>query len=276
MVDEIVQEIPQEVNAEQPAQEVKAEAEPIKEEVLDWSKDKRFSNFTGKADQAVSEMYKMLKGYDKSYTPLQMAMKKYGVSDTASLEKTLEEYKSLKDPNNDVNKFIDYLNPILGNETKAKALQTTIEKMRSEIDRETFGSHLSQAEIQALKEAQTVKQEFEQLKEQQEVATIRETISQNLTKVEKYAKDNNLEFNKDEFLRYCKEKNVPSHLMEDVFLAKAKPYIVNNESRKAEEKVLQNINQGRNGSISSGKGSSEAVTKENFSSALDRVLGVNK
>jgi len=276
MVDEVVQEVQQEVTQVTPEQGTEQAQQSTQQEVLDWTKDKRFGSFGDKPEQAISEMYKMLKGYDKTYTPIQMAIKKYGISDHAALEKTLEEYKSLKDPNNDVNKFIDYLNPILSNEAKAKAFQTTIEKMKSEIEREQFGSHLSAMEIQQLKEAQTLKQEFEQMKQQQEVNQIKETITENLGKVEKYAKDNNLEFDKNEFLAYCRDKNVPSHLMEDVFLAKAKPFIINNETRKAEEKVLQNINQGRNGSMPIGKSGTEGQVKENFGSALDKILGINK
>jgi hypothetical protein len=65
--------------------------------------------------------------------------------------------------------------------------------------------------------------------------------------------------------------------MMDIFQAKAKPFVINNETRKAEEKLLKNQEENRKGGIVAGnKGIPSQKGKENFMSALDRVLGSNK
>jgi len=243
------------------------------EKPQDWTADKRFSSFGNKPEMAISEMYKMLKGYDKTYTPIQMAIKKYGINDSKSLEQTLEEYKGLKDPNNDINKLIDYLRPVLADQKRLPAFQQTIEKMKQEIDREKFGSNLSPEEIQALKAGQEANERLAQLEEEREVERIEQAINKSVSDIKTYAEKNNLQFETKEFLDYCQNNQVPSHLMMDVFMAKAKPFIVNNESRKAEENVMRNLEENKRGGIGVGNKSNAPASKPNsYKSGMDAIL----
>jgi len=260
-----------EVKAAEPSQEVNSEQ--VSQEVLDITKDPRWDK-DWKKD--INNVYKALKGYDKSFTPVQMALKKYGIADPTALEKVLEEYKTYTNPEGEVSRLLGMLDPIAKDPADIEWFQKTVQDKLAEIRFRGLDKNLPPEIKQAIMEGKEAKQKADKLEEELEVSKIRSEISSNLTEIKKYAKDNELEFNEAEFLNYCKEKNVPANLLMDVFQAKAKPFIVNNETRKAEENVLTNIEKAKKGGIStSSKSSAPVKGKEGLGKALDRILGIN-
>ena len=113
---------------------------------------------------------------------------------------------------------------------------------------------------------------MEKFKEDQEVEKIRGEITSRLGEIEKYAKEKGLEFDSNEFLKYCQKRNVPVDLMQDVFEAKARPFIEKQIATNTEKTVLNNVQKNQKGAIVSGN--KTAVPGKNASGWLDQITSV--
>lgn len=269
LVEEKESVIPQESDQQAPetAKPVSNEAQ----EVIDsWEKDPR-TDKVWKKDP--NNLYKSYRNLEKSYTPTQQVLKEFGFNTPDELKAALGEYKGYKDPNNELNQFLTYIAPILENEKYQGQFKSTLEKLRAELDKEQFGPHLNEQEILALKEAKEAKAEMQKFREEREVEQIKTEINTQLSEIEKYAESMNLQFDKNEFLKYCRDKNVPTNLMRDIFEAKARPFAEKAAAEKREQAVLKNIKNNQAGNISSGnKVSAPKGQPLSYLEQIDRVL----
>jgi len=260
---------------DQPAPE--AQAQPT--ENLDWNKDKR----KGVLWKSENDLYKSYREMEKMQSPLKSELntikesfKKYGVEDPKKITEILEEYRKLKDPEYEVNKFLGHLDPILSNEVYSNQLKSTIEKLRKEAEREKFGSNLSDTEIQALKEAQSTKSEMEELRIQLAKAEIKEKMQASLKDIDAYAKENDLEFDQGKFLNACAKEGIPANMMLRYFKSEAIDAVRKHAAQQSEERVIKNLEKTKTGSISGGtKVATATAQKQTLDKALDSVLGMS-
>lgn len=270
----------QDESAEAPAAPVentgaeKGQEQKVQEAIDSWEKDNRFKS-SWKGDP--NRLYKSYRDLEKTYQPLAQTLSTYGFKKPDELKKALEEYKHYKDPNNEQTQFIEYLKPVLNHDTYSKEFLYQLEKYRKQIDRDQFGSNLTDEELSAIKEAQQVKKELEDMKFQREVEKNEIKMKSSLAEIEQYTKEKGLSFNRDAFIKYCYDHDVPPHLMRDVFDAKSKEYVVEIEARAREEAVSKQKARNEKGVIPSGsKGQTSSSGPVNFTKGLNELLGIGE
>jgi len=240
---------------------------------LDYKTDKRFGNMWKNENdiyKSYRELEKKFPETQKQLKQYQEAMKKYGLDDLTKFEESAKYYT---DPQSELNQFLSYLSPVLSDEKRLNQFKDYVDKQVKDMEVEKFGSHLTDQERNALKEAQEVKKQFNELQEKQQVNEYKSQIDANMKDIEKFATDNKLEFDNNAFISECIQKRVPADLMMDFFKSRAMEHFVKSASRKAEENVMKNISKTKAGSIPAGDKSTAPGGNKTFQSKLENILG---
>lgn len=196
-------------------------AETAPEQEYDWTKDERFERMWKNDPNGLYKSYRNLEGqYDKvkplqaNYEGLVSKFEENGLS-VDQIDDYLNEYKTLKDPDNPINQDIAVLETFLNDSVAGPQLLNYLKELEVGMMQRQY-PNMSQAQIEhqmrtdqelkALKES-----EFKRQQEMQEQNNLSE-INKNTEKFISYAKERGLEVTeemKNEVWKHCIDNNIP-------------------------------------------------------------------
>jgi len=189
-----------------------------------YEKDERWDKVWKKNPENIINGYKTLdeiletkyKPTFKMWEDLQGKFKGVGI-DSGKIDDYINEYKSLKDPNNAVNQVYNLLKELISDDDlAAQDFDLAIEKIKEgKLSRKYPGvdAELREKLIAQEKETHELKQWKESLEQQENDKLSFDNVTKSLDSIKKIAESKGFEFNdsiKAEFLKHCQEKNVPT------------------------------------------------------------------
>ena len=120
-------------------------------------------------------------------------------------------------------------------------LMTTLQQIEQEQRRVKYGD-LPEEAIQKLQEAEAVKKELQEFKNQQLQEKAFQTITKGLDEISSVCKEHGLKFSEEKFLGYCKQKNIPPEYMSAEFHRLANKRILQSSQRKSSVDTAKTIN----------------------------------
>jgi len=152
-------------------------------------------------------------------------------------------------------------------------LMTTLQQIEQEQRRVKYGD-LPEEAIQKLQEAEAVKKELQEFKNQQLQEKAFQTITKGLDEISSVCKEHGLKFNEEKFLGYCKQKNIPPEYMSAEFHRLANKRILQSSQRKSSVDTAKTINGNITRAIPGGDGRNARKMPNKQKSFFDTIMGI--
>lgn len=258
-----------------------ADLQKKKEEVFDWLKDKRAEKMWGKDP---NNMYKALKNLEKVSTPTHMAMKKYGVEDSEGLEKILEAYKNLSNPEAPANVITKEIETWLSAEGLKDKVTEFFNQMRVEFKKQEatklFGYQINNEQltpqmIKLMEEHEQLKNTVSKYEQEQQAKAREQALDNSLNSIKEMAKEYGIEdYDENAFLQEVLDQKIPLAQLESYFLRNALSKVAEISKQRGENTVLNNLKKKKfSGVVPQGgtpSGEKDDVEAE-FNSILDKI-----
>jgi len=233
-----------------------------------------------------NNLYKTIKGYDKSFTPAQQLIKKYGYKEFSELDPILEEYKTLKDPQNPNSVIVNLLNEWSGNPELYQKISESFKEWDKSFQESNVSKVLGTAPggqitpqmielMNQVKDLTNFKNEITQKQENQKNYQEFETVLSGLKEITTQygVKD----YDELKFLQEFKAANLPVSKIEGYFLKTYLPKIVESAKTNTQASVINNITKNKlGGGIAGGKpgkpSTKEPTLQEELKPIIARLL----
>ncbi len=227
-----------------------------------WQEDKRYSTYW-KEDP--NEMY-------GSYKSLEQKLQDNG----SKIKEYEGQIDNLTKSSNEANDLRSYIESMQNHPEYSGKLTELVDGFNKAARREAYGADLPDHVVERLGEIDNIKAELAERKEQEAVAEQEKIVSSQLKEIEDVAKKYNIAYDdkvKDEFVKWCLEKNISPSNLRSKFLEKAldEGNIAASVANKTQEKVIKNITKNKAGSLPSGSNNNKPLDNDNLSMA-DRML----
>ena len=159
--------------------------------------------------------------YEKKFQPLEQSIKRMGFNEPDELEQAFKDYQEKLPVYQENENTINLLNALLQNETYGSKLRAAFDEIRKAQEMERYGITFDQlpAVIQEkVTKGEQAFQQLEEMKQQQAYESALSTIQDQMEQIDKIVGETGLEFDKQKFLEYCKENNIPPSAMKGEFL----------------------------------------------------------
>ena len=215
---------------EAPAEEIQEDIKPqtlaealngtdTKQEVQElWKQSNQFKNGLWKNPD---DVFKSVQFYEKKYQPLEQAIKRMGFNEPDQLEQAFREYQEKLPIYQENEAYINQLNALLQNEVYGSKLRGVFDEIRRAQETEKFGMAFDDLppviKDRVLKGEQAF-QELEEMKQEQAYNNALGTIQEQMSQIEQIVNETGLEFNAEDFLKHCRDKNISPSNMKGEFL----------------------------------------------------------
>lgn len=183
-----------------------------------WKQSNQFKNGLWKAPD---DVYKSVQFYEKKFQPLEQALKRMGFKEPAELEQAYKEYQEKLPVYQENENTINLLNALLQNDVYGSKLRGVFDEIRRAQEMERFGmafDDLPPVIKEKVVKGEQAFQQLEEMKQQQAYNDALGTIQEQMQQIEQIVNDNGLEFDKQGFLEYCRDNNIPPNAMQGEFL----------------------------------------------------------
>ena len=188
------------------------------EAVEQWKQTNQFKNGLWKTPD---DVFKSVQFYEKKFQPLEQSLKRMGFKEPAELEQAYKEYQEKLPVYQENENTINLLNALLQNDVYGSKLRGVFDEIRRAQEMERFGMAFDDLppviKEKVVKGEQAFK-ELEEMKQQQAYNDALGTIQEQMQQIEQIVNDNGLEFDKQGFLEYCRDNNIPPNAMQGEFL----------------------------------------------------------
>ena len=190
-----------------------------KQEVQElWKQSNQFKNGLWKNPD---DVFKSVQFYEKKYQPLEQAIKRMGFNEPDQLEQAFREYQEKLPIYQENEAYINQLNALLQNEVYGSKLRGVFDEIRRAQETEKFGMAFDDLppviKDRVLKGEQAF-QELEEMKQEQAYNNALGTIQEQMSQIEQIVNETGLEFNAEDFLKHCRDKNISPSNMKGEFL----------------------------------------------------------
>lgn len=152
-------------------------------------------------------------------------------------------------------------------------LMSTLQQIEQEQKRVKYGD-LPEEAIQKLQEAEAVKRELEEFKQQQVQEKAFKVISKGLDEIKSVCKENGLKFNEGNFLAYCKQNRIQPEYMAAKFYELAHKRISQSTQRKASVNTAKTIQGNITKAVPGGSGRNDRKIPNQQKSFYDTIMAM--
>lgn len=244
------------------------EQAPTAEEILSWEKDKRFNTFWKKDP---NKMYKDLIEKDKMYTQGQQTL--------AQLKKEMEaksgEFEPIKQKATAYDQFENYLKMIEAHPELKNKLYGVFEEVNKQLKRIQYGvdNDLPDHILQKLDKVSEFESKLQQIEQEKAINENVKIIDSEVKKIDQFASEYGIEYDKKDFLDFCHKNNIPFNMMMDKFIAISLPEIKKTLASQTQKTVLNNQNSNRAAQTLGGtKTPAQSNPKLSYEEAMMQVL----
>ena len=159
--------------------------------------------------------------YEKKFQPLEQSLKRMGFNEPAQLEQAFKEYQEKLPVYQENENTINLLNALLQNEVYGSKLRNVFDEIRRAQETERFGMAFDDLPPVIKERVTKGEQAFQQLEEMKQEKAYNEalgTIQDQMAQIEQIVNENGLDFDKQAFLEYCRDNNIPPNAMQGEFL----------------------------------------------------------
>lgn len=193
---------------------------PSKQEQAEelWKQSNQFKNGLWKS---ADDVYKSVQFYEKKFQPLEQSLKNMGFEEPAQLEQAFKEYQEKLPLYQENENLINTLNALLQNDVYGSKLRNVFDEIRRAQETEKFGiafDDLPDVIKERVTKGEQAFQELQELKEEKAYNDALSTIQDQMAQIEQIVNDTGLEFDKQGFLTYCRDNNIPPNAMQGEFL----------------------------------------------------------
>ena len=188
------------------------------EAVEQWKQTNQFKNGLWKTPD---DVFKSVQFYEKKFQPLEQSLKRMGFKEPAELEQAYKEYQEKLPVYQENENTINLLNALLQNDVYGSKLRGVFDEIRRAQEMERFGmafDDLPPVIKEKVVKGEQAFQQLEEMKQQQAYNEALGTIQEQMQQIEQIVTDNGLEFDKQGFLEYCRDNNIPPNAMQGEFL----------------------------------------------------------
>lgn len=227
-----------------------------------WTTDKRYkTHWKGDPD----ELYKSYREMDKEYPQLK-AFQKHAQESEIKIRQEYEskntELSSKLQNMEQISSFVDLID---SNPEYSQKLAPIIQEIIKESRRKQYGADLPDNVISQLREVDQMKAHLEEIKQREQVTKLTEVLDSNLSEIDQFVADRELEYDKDDFLAYCEKNKIPAEFVSSVFYKIALPQITQSAQKKGSQAVVSNLNKNKGSSLpSSTRTSSQQTQSKSF------------
>lgn len=183
-----------------------------------WKQTKNFEKGLWKTPD---DVYKSVQYYEQKYQPLEQSLKHLGFNEPAQLEQALKEYQEKMPEYQENANLITQLNALLQNETYGSKLRSVFDEIRRTQETEKFGmafDDLPPVIKERVVKGEQAFQQLEEMRQEQAYNNALGTIQEQMQQIEQIVNDTGLEFDKTEFLKYCRDNGIAPSNMKGEFL----------------------------------------------------------
>lgn len=206
-------------NTQEPQTIQEALNTPKQEQVEElWKQSNQFKNGLWKTPD---DVFKSVQFYEKKYQPLEQSLKNMGFNEPGQLEQAFKEYQEKLPVYQENENLINTLNALLQNEVYGSKLRNVFDEIRRAQETEKFGiafDDLPPVIKERVTKGEQAFQELEEMKQQKAYDDALSTIQDQMAQIEQMVNDNGLEFDKQAFLEFCRDNNIPPSAMQGEFL----------------------------------------------------------
>ena len=159
--------------------------------------------------------------YEKKFQPLEQSLKRMGFNEPSELEQAFRDYQQKLPVYQENENTINTLNALLQNENYGSKLRAAFDEIRKAQEMERYGITFDQLPPVIQERVTKGEQAFQQLEEMRQEQAYNNalgTIQDQMAQIEQIVSDNGLDFDKQAFLEYCRDNNVPPNAMQGEFL----------------------------------------------------------
>jgi len=223
----------------------------VEQEIANWNEDKRFKDHWG---EDPNKMYETLRYHEKRQ------------GDYDNLKNEVESLVKYRDDYNALEKLFDH--PELGNQL-IDVINKYQNPQKSQPMQETVQDNPYQAELAKLNEITQWKEKIENQAYEQ---AMQQQQQEQFNKIDDFAKQYNIKYDKDEFLSAMQANNIEPNNWVHYFKSQASDVALKNAQNRAAESALKN----RSSIPSSVSGNGKSVSGYagmNVDQALEAILG---
>ena len=183
-----------------------------------WKQSNQFKNGLWKTPD---DVFNSVQFYEKKYQPLEQSLKRMGFNEPSQLEQAFKEYQEKLPVYQENEQTINLLNALLQNDVYGSKLRGVFDEIRRAQEMERFGMAFDDLPPIIKEKVTKGEQAFQQLEEMKQEKAYNDalsTIQGQMTQIEQIVNDNGLEFDKQAFLEYCRDNNIPPNAMQGEFL----------------------------------------------------------
>lgn len=183
-----------------------------------WKQSNQFKNGLWKTPD---DVFKSVQFYEKKYQPLEQSLKNMGFNEPAQLEQAFKDYQEKLPVYQENENLINTLNALLQNEVYGSKLRSVFDEIRRAQETEKFGiafDDLPPVIKERVTKGEQAFQELEVMKQEKAYNDALSTIQDQMAQIEQIVNENGLEFDKQAFLEYCRDNNIPPNAMQGEFL----------------------------------------------------------
>ena len=159
--------------------------------------------------------------YEKKFQPLEQSLKRMGFNEPADLEQAFKEYQEKLPVYQENENTINLLNALLQNDVYGSKLRGVFDEIRRAQEMERFGmafDDLPPIIKEKVTKGEQALQMVEEMKQEKAYNDALGTIQEQMAQIEQIVADTGLEFDKQAFLEYCRDNNIPPNAMQGEFL----------------------------------------------------------
>lgn len=223
------------------------------QDIVDWTKDKRFEKNWSKDPNKLYSSYRSL---EKEYPQLKQ---KY-----IDIEKKWNEFETSDDK-----KVVEFIKYVYNHPQLKTSVEESFKKWNDSLVQEKYGKELPENVVSQLRKIDELEAREKEREEQMMISELTTQYSTALSEVEKIAKEYSVEYTEKEFKKYLKENEIEPKYVKAAFLESVWPHLSKQTKINAQRDVVSNIrkNQSRAG-ISGTKTTPAPVKEKSFSDAL--------
>jgi hypothetical protein len=223
-----------------------------------WQEDKRYETFWKKDP---NNLY-------GSYKTLEQKLEENGLK----IKEYEEKIDNLNKSNSEVSELTNYFESISKHPAFSNKFNDLINEYNKSIRREAYGADLPDHIVDKLQKVDELEEYVQKQKETEKVTEQSKIIEEQQSKIDEIAKKHNIEYDKNEFLEWCKENRIAPSSMEAHFIKHAYNHIIGAVKHQTQNTVIKNVDLNKKATLPSntkkGSDGTEASFRQRMLDAL--------
>jgi chaperonin cofactor prefoldin len=229
-----------------------------------FDKDPRFETEWNRDPNSI---YKAFRESEKTLPTLQKEHGEYR-DKVSAYESELQELQTQMGSLSQIKELVDFFE---GNPDYQKALMSSLAQVAEDQRRAKYGD-LPPEVIERIEKGEAAQRRMDEFERQQQVQAQVSVIGEEMKSIDSIASEYNVDYDKGEFLAYCKNNNVPPQLMGAVFSKFAIRQIANSSKRSSAVNTAKKLSTNRSVAISPGQSRVKQQGGLNFRDTIASML----